>query len=76
MFENLTVDEATELTRMLSDGYARSREYGRDCTDIARRAYSDQTARYLMAKASAQAAMRQEITSIRWQIKVDMLQSW
>lgn len=73
MFENLTADEAAELNRRLSDGYARSREYGRDCTTHAYRAYSDQIARYLMAKASAQAAMRQEITSIRWQIRAEVL---
>ena len=75
MFEKLTVREATELNRRLGDGYARSREYGRDCTDIAYRAYSDQIARYLIVKALAQAAMRQEITSIRWQIKAEVLQS-
>jgi len=75
MFEKLTVDEATELRRMLSDGYARSKVYARDCVNLARRAEVWQTARDLHAKASAQAAMRQEITSIRWQIRAEVLQS-
>ena len=75
MFEKLTVDEATELRRMLSDGYARSGIFARECVNLARRTEDYEAASGLYGMALAQAEMRQENTSIRWQIKAEVLQS-
>ena len=75
MFEKLTADEAAELNRRLNDGYTRSRVYARECVNVARRTEDYESANCLYGMAVAQAGMRQEITSIRWQIKAEVLQS-
>jgi len=72
MFEKLTELEAGMLDEMLADGYERSRALSRRMAvvhdDLLTRADRNSN----LAHRFGQAAMRSEITAVRWNIQKEM----